>query len=111
MIDKYGEFLDDVIEIAKYGCSYWASGEIVNGVQYIWESEYAYPEDKNPVKLDRALIEKGIQKVINDDEFVVNSQIRQWIYIANFENDACTIDSDCADVIVQAAIFGEIIYA
>lgn len=101
------QFLDDIIEGALYGCAYWADGFRQNGVQTIWEFDQPYGEK---YILNRELIAKGINKILNDLDFEVNSDILKCIAVGNRENDACNIDAECCDVIVQSGIFGEIVF-
>ncbi len=54
-------------------------------------------------------VARGIGLVI-DKDFNLNGQMKSWIRDGNAENDAGNIDSGCADAIVQAAIFGEVVY-
>lgn len=54
-------------------------------------------------------IAKGINQIIKCEKHV-NSGLYTAIARGNKENDAGEIDADAADVIVQVALFGEIIY-
>lgn len=55
------------------------------------------------------LIARGIGRIVRR-EVGVNSTIRGYILYGNAENDAGEIDADAADVIVQAGLFGELVY-
>lgn len=54
-------------------------------------------------------VARGIGLVI-DKDFNLNREMKSWIRDGNAENDAGTIDAGCADAIVQAAIFGHVVY-
>lgn len=54
-------------------------------------------------------ITKGLGR-IRRGEVTMNDRLRDAILLANRTNDAGEIDSDAADVIVQAGIFGEVVY-
>ncbi len=54
-------------------------------------------------------IARGIQ-AIKAPGFQLNDRTRKAILLAEVENDAGEIDSEAADCIVQAALFGKIIY-
>lgn len=54
-------------------------------------------------------VRRGIAAVMAPG-FKVSPSIRGYIATGVAENDAGNIDADCADVIVQAACFGEIVY-
>lgn len=103
--EERNQFLDDVIEGALYGCAYWASGRRKEGKQEIWDHD----EPEKIYVLDRDLVAKGISKVL-DADFKVRKDIRANIYLGNLENDCCDIDAECADVIVQAALFDQIVF-
>jgi hypothetical protein len=48
--------------------------------------------------------------LIRSGKVSMNTQIQQTIKQADAENDATDIDATCADVIMQVACFGEIVY-
>ncbi len=54
-------------------------------------------------------IARGIGKLL-DKDFQISDQIRSWVRDGSATNDASNIDSWAADAIVQAAIFGEVVY-
>jgi len=60
-------------------------------------------------RVDVELIEAGLAK-IGESGFRLNDQQRSGILLADRESDAGMIDSDDADAIVQAGLFGEIVY-
>ncbi len=60
-------------------------------------------------KIDIEVIATGISKALSDD-FRINGTIRECIRVGDNENDAGMIDADAADVIVQAGLFGEIVF-
>jgi hypothetical protein len=60
-------------------------------------------------RITRAVIQRGIGKVA-DKDFRVRDDIRKNILAGSAMNGAGDIDSECADVIVQAGLFGEIVY-
>ena len=102
------EFLGDILDAAISGTDYWANivrhgDDAPRMIEDADEPEtYSKPFDAN-------LIEAGISRVKNPD-FQVNRDILANILVADHENDAGEIDIIVADVIVQAAMFGEIVY-
>lgn len=60
-------------------------------------------------KLNAALVEAGLAK-LHDRKFKVSDDLRGRILCAEVLCDGGMIDSDAADVIIQAGCFGEIIY-
>ena len=54
-------------------------------------------------------IARGIGKLL-DKDFKINDEIQSWVRDGSATNDASNIDSWTADAIVQAAIFGEVVY-
>lgn len=68
-------------------------------------------EDSEPLfyKLDIDTIAVGVKACLEED-FSLRSDIREYIRLADKENDAGDIDADGADAIVQAALFGKLVY-
>jgi hypothetical protein len=107
-------FLGDVIVTAtEGGTGYWAYAS-----DYHWEDE---DPSKNTVTLT-AMDDPATERVVTIEtiahglaklrkgEGQVNSRIRAEILEADRANDAGDIDADGADVIVQIALFGELVY-
>lgn len=126
------EFLADIISTAiEGGIGYWAETRhyqwVNNGVPQLVVIKAGYDPDlkfedtravivdfegENPntereITID--VIARGIAK-IKDPKFRINKTLRGTILAADVENDAGEIDVEGADVIVQAALFGEIVY-
>jgi hypothetical protein len=124
------EFLADVITAAvEGGTGYWAQvsqyqyvmdgdikvycGEKVEGggtratLHEMNDDETGYKSDELVVTTDT--IAAGIAKLA-DRQVQLNVRILDHILEANRENDATNIDADDADIIVQVALLGEIIY-
>ena len=93
---EWAEFYGDVIVTARYGAIGWA----------LWRAD---GDARKTFTLDKELIRKGIAKVF-DPGFEVREDIRKSVIDAYNTQDAGDIDAEAADVIVQAAVFGEIIY-
>lgn len=72
------------------------------------ESTGKYRHDK-PLTINRAVIQKGLARLA-DKDFKVRDDIRKTALAGSAMNDAGDIDAEIADVIVQAGLFGEIIY-
>lgn len=111
------EFLDDVtITAIEGGIGYWSvchsykwddEPEVTAVIQEFDEGTGEPYGDK--ITVNRALIRKGIKQVISGEAGVHESMVK-LIAGASAANDGCDIDADAADVIVQAAIFGELVY-
>lgn len=99
------EFLDDIrITAFGGGIDYWAkiSGHSIKehddgGLVGRW------------IEITPNLIEVGIA-LVKHPTFKVRDDILAAILLGDRNNDAGEIDIECADVIVQAAVFGEIVY-
>lgn len=126
-VDLTPEFLSDVLIIAfdapHGGCWYWAEPSI-NADTEQWA--YISPDDKTWTKVtvvetepsdgkspivytvNHPAIQRGcellLKKVIEGADFPTTA-------VAILQQDAGMIDADAADVIVQYAIFGEVIYS
>lgn len=111
------QFLDDVTTTAiEGGIGYWSvchkyewdgKPEVTAVIQELdeWQNKAFGPL----ITVNRKLINKGI-KTIMDGEAGISDRVIKEIAGANATNDGCDIDADAADVIVQAAVFGEIVY-
>ena len=95
------------------GIYYWAGP--VQG-SYHWDGVPAtvrvtIPDEpeRGTITISRALVARGIA-AIKRPEFEVRRDIVATILLAEREEDAGDIDEEIADVIIQAGIFGEIVY-
>ena len=61
------------------------------------------------LKVDLDVVERGIEKLL-EKGFAVNSSIRGDVALASIEDDGGYLDVLCADCIIQAGLFGEVIY-
>ncbi len=103
------EFYEDIIEIALYGgIDYWC----MTYNPHTKEMYYENPEADGylTATLDIDLVKRGLDRVLKED-MPVNKQYCDYIMQAVFDQDAGMIDSVCADIIVQAGLFGEIVYS
>tara|TARA_Y100000310_G_scaffold128314_1_gene127491 strand:+ start:657 stop:1040 length:384 start_codon:yes stop_codon:yes gene_type:complete len=116
-------YLATILTVAvEGGIAYWAEGK-----NYNWGSEngpfelgmfhYASVQvrdhwgdmGRNWRRVTVSTIARGI-RLLKTGEVKVSSDITGYIGSAEAEKDASYIDSDAADCIVQAALFGEIVY-
>jgi hypothetical protein len=120
-------FLSDIITAAvEGGIGYWSEC-----AQYQWDDDdgvhvvvgtrvktvgttaLIHAEDKTGVKrgfwITPDVIQKGIEE-IEREIHLTRSDLRETILAASRENEAGDVDADCADVIVQAGLFGELVY-
>ena len=99
------EFLDDIRTTAFDGAiNYWA---VISGHKI---KEY---DDEGTVgwwiEITPDMVEKGIA-LVKYPSFKVREDILAAILLGDRNNDAGEIDAECADVIVQAAVFSKIVY-
>jgi hypothetical protein len=71
------------------------------------EGEEAFPDNSI---IDKDIIVKGINKIINDKDLKIPEETRKRIKEADRLNDAGLIDADDADCIVQVGLMGEIVF-
>lgn len=73
--------------------------------------EYGTTIDGKPVlhKLDIDTIAKGIGEILKP-EFSIHGYLRTQVQVGSHESDGGHIDADGADAIVQAALFGKLVY-
>lgn len=106
-IELSDEFLDDVIEAALAGgIQYWASIMGRSGKVYAIRDD----DEGKRMLLTHEAVARGITKALSKD-FCLNDTIRATIYRGASQSDAGDIDAEAADVIVQAAMFGGIVYS
>jgi hypothetical protein len=66
-------------------------------------------DDQREYHITPSVIHNGIGE-IEREIHLARDDLREMILAASRENDAGMIDADCADVIVQAGLFGEVRY-
>lgn len=122
------EFLTDVLVTAVEGAiGYWSrAGEYTTDVPIDDRGVTLYIDDVDEqdvftkvlnaenvdlvvTRVTLADIATGINRVI-DPTFKVRDDIRQIVRHAVRHNDGGDIDAEIADVIIQAAVFGEIVF-
>ncbi len=128
-MSERSEFLADVVVCAiEGGIDYWADHReykltyedngmsatratpaLVSATAEIREHESHDGSAPSWHKLDGEKIEEGIRLIV-DGQVQIARTVRNDIYDASMENDAGNIDALGADCIVQAAVFGQLIY-
>lgn len=113
------QFASDVIVTAieaghTYGIGYWARTlEYHNNPEPAWARIEEYDEvtgkGLKQAKLDRDAIQRGIDSLATR-KVEVNKQTLGCILAAVASDDTTDIDGPTADVIVQAAVLGDIVY-
>lgn len=111
------EFLKDVLIAVVEDFCYNSWRQILGGTYSFGEGRVVIIElegndngsDKRyPVTFED--MGSGINRIINTPTFSINSGLLKTIRKANRENDASDIDAELADIILQAHLFGEIVY-
>lgn len=67
------------------------------------------PEEYSEHEVTIDTVAAGIAK-LQGGEIQINSELLGWILAGSAKNDAGDIDAEAADCILQAALFGELIY-
>lgn len=117
------EFLRDIaITAVEGGITYWAALK-----RYKWSSAQPAsldhmlkfpqisiapsedPDDFKPCDITVRVIQRGV-RAIASGVVPVRSDLRAAVLMGDRDNDASDIDADAADVIVQAGLFGEIVF-
>lgn len=129
---KRQEFLTDILITAvEGGVNYWAQA---GGYRYsgpakdrgvtlyiddIDESDVLLDviHDENPddpeqvvTRVTLADIEEGIRRILYEDDFKASGQLLVAVLEPSANNDAGEIDAEIADIIIQAAVFGELVF-
>ena len=71
------------------------------------EGDETFPDNS---RIDQDVIEKGLNKIVNDKGLKISEKIRARIKAANRLSDAGMIDADNADCIVQVGLLGELVF-
>lgn len=115
--EEIRDFLNDVIITAIEGgaIDHWAivtDYEIdADGIAHAPAvEEEASGETAARFTINQELIRKGIEKATATD-FKINPTSRSYLESAVDNIDAGSIDIEIADIIIQAAVFGRIIYS
>ena len=93
------EDIETVIEMAGFGINYWAYKAVVGDKTYT-----VFEEDGDKYVLSYDDIIKGIKLYIENGN-------KPYSIVDENEIDECQIDAEVADMIIQFACFGEIVYA
>ena len=99
------EDIDTLIDMAGYGINYWARTAEVDEHTYTvqWDDDLEQP--RKAVVSHQSLADALVWVATNHFGYV-GDYARDYFK----EEDAGNIDGDLADVVVQIAIFGEVIY-
>jgi hypothetical protein len=115
------EFISDILITAFDGgvgaCWYWAvpapsprNGRWLYTSGELWESvlvrEY---ENDIDIFVTHTVVAMGLRKIL-DRQVEINAGLLGHIAAGVAENDAGEIDALCADVIIQAGVFGKVVY-
>jgi hypothetical protein len=107
---------DILIGAVEGGTGYWAtvsayqhSGPASDTSATLHEIEPGEDENPDGREVTTETIEAGIRAIL-DPYFRVCTHLRAAITHAHKEGDASGLDAEAADVIVQAGLFGEIVY-
>lgn len=103
------EELENILQMAGYGCNYWAT-------QIDYDDEYTKieitdAEERVRHRIKRQDIENAIQDIVECEKEVglhEGNRAKVYNYVINPQNNVC--DATMADWIIQVAIFGEAIY-
>ena len=111
------QFCEDVMTTAGYGVNYWAHAftdpdmplDTPPGSYAIEEDEASSGKTRKTFIITPQAVVNGIQKILTPG-FNVRTDIRETVFGALADDDASNVDNEIADTIVQAAMFGEIVY-
>lgn len=113
-IELDGELIEEIIETAGYGIAYWAHtahhDRLAETYTLTWDGSDFEDSDPNSAgehRLEYSDIAKAVENLYNAkvkmNDGLLN-QLEEWV------NGHPTMDVDLADVVIQVALFGEIIY-
>lgn len=121
MTSERQEFLWDIFVTAvEGGINYWARIGRYRPGEDLEPNDDFYAEIVDPISVDEN--GSGVNYIINQQVIIrgldlictnkvqLNSTITKDILYANMKNDGGEIDAERADCIVQAGLFGKVIY-
>jgi hypothetical protein len=110
------EDIECLIEMAGFGINYWASKAVVDGeaMTYTVTESDSHDEDKPVTKtLAYADIARVLLEIASGKYEVGYPREHAQQYLTTLQAgdpDAGVIDSDIGDVVIQIAMFGELVY-
>jgi hypothetical protein len=103
--------VEDILDTAGYGIGYWASTATINedgSYTFTEVGDYSDPADHKEHTITRAQIKSAVVKLAED---YVDFQQAFIDWTREDGIDTGEIDSMRADMVVQEAAFGEVVYA
>lgn len=94
------EDIEDIIDAASFGIDYWAQRAVVDDENKLYTIT---DEDDQVYELRHVDIVRGVKMYIENGN-------KPYNIIFDGEIDTCQIDAVVADMIIQYACFGEIVY-
>jgi len=109
------QFLLDVLTTAaEGGCNYWAIGrnaERDDDLNWLsFDLRDAEDDEAEWHHVDTVTVERGIFAILSGQVKICNKTTIGQIASGNAQNDGADIDANAADCIIQAGIFGEIVF-
>lgn len=107
--------IDDIMVAAlEGGINYWCDEAAVEGGEYL--GKYASDQISRGGTLllhdtdEDAYRKLDLEKFLKGFKLWLENGGDQYGAVQGHEVDCCNIDADCADAIIQYALFGEVIY-
>lgn len=117
--DERKQFILDVFTTAmEGGIGYWSVANSYHYRNRVTDTDdldgfYAdiedFEDDDKPYKITPDVIVRGLNLIVTGP-VTLRSDLMGHILLGNKTNDGGEIDADCADCIVQAGLFGEVVY-
>ncbi len=108
------QFLADILTTAlEGGIDYWASVKCIQRDMQGNPMGYQVRDCEDPSEPWCAVTRQSIvvaMQLVTDSSVKVREDIRTAVILADHNNDACDIDAEAADVLVQIAAFGEVVF-
>jgi len=96
---------DSIVDTAGYAIGYWASSAVVDdtGSYSVTDSD-----DRKTYVVTRATVEQAVLDLHLKSP--LNKYFQRAIELLVVEGDASDVDADVADVLIQQACFGSVVY-
>ena len=113
-VDIDDDDMAGLIEMAGYGINYWATWAKHDAEARTYEVRYEDlddPDKEARTVLSYEALGKVLVEVATGQHDVVNIYAQRYLAsVMAGDSDAGDIDSELADIVVQLAIFGELVY-
>ncbi len=109
-----GDILTTFVETSPWSWYDWELNSLIRSVKMPWLEDHTVTQATFTIEeethfIDFEMVAKGLRWVLDDLHSIIDPQAKS-ISRAVRDNDSGEIDAEGADIIVQYALFGELVY-